>query len=435
MEQLVAAQGPLSVDDLVVVARSVGEALHAAHQAGILHRDVKPGNLLVERYASSSGSAWQVKLIDFGLAVRQEALRNTVRPWATGPKTTTAVSLAGTLDYSAPEQMGRLGQTPVDARADVYAFGRTCCFALFGTPQPSFQHWRQVPETLAELLGQCVLEDPRARPTDFGTVLESLKSLSRGTRPPSRSREPAQRPKPRTMLPGSDVAFAYPAVETQRDIPIEMVDPSRGHFELVPTPQEPMAAPSADEPRWSELQSDTRAVASPNLGSWPAPPAAPTFDFSQESVEEPSQDQPRARRRGNSSNGAMACGGCLLVLAVVGVGGMLLAWAAASSSKLASADRLWANGETAAAVTEYKGLLSGGNRAEVRPQLARLYRRVIDYEAGRGNTNEALNWIRKARLDFDLGQARESLTFDSAEAQQLWEAQKRPGTLPNMYGP
>src|SRR5262249_55950117 len=57
--------GPLAPDDLLELAQMVAEALHAAHARGILHRDVKPANLLVRREPS-----WRVKLIDFGLALK-----------------------------------------------------------------------------------------------------------------------------------------------------------------------------------------------------------------------------------------------------------------------------------------------------------------------------------------------------------------------------
>src|SRR5262249_33758837 len=104
LAEYVASKGPLSPDDLLALARPVAEGLQAAHARGVLHRDVKPANLLVRR----EGGGWQVKLIDFGLALRQNALRDTVStPGALG-RTVVGSSIAGTLDYAAPEQMGRL---------------------------------------------------------------------------------------------------------------------------------------------------------------------------------------------------------------------------------------------------------------------------------------------------------------------------------------
>src|SRR5205807_1481106 len=62
-----AREKPLAVSDLVEVARQVAEGLQAAHGKGILHRDVKPANLLV----SKQDKGWQAKLIDFGLALKR----------------------------------------------------------------------------------------------------------------------------------------------------------------------------------------------------------------------------------------------------------------------------------------------------------------------------------------------------------------------------
>jgi uracil-DNA glycosylase family 4 len=158
---------PLGVDDAVSVARQIAAGLQAAHSKGILHRDVKPANLLVAREGSRS-----VKLIDFGLALRRTG-RETMLATSS---TLVGSSIAGTLDYAAPEQMGK-SQAPVGPHSDVYGFARTLCFALFQTPQPLMRHWRSLPPALAELLESCLEEDPKQRPADFAAVLGVLDRL------------------------------------------------------------------------------------------------------------------------------------------------------------------------------------------------------------------------------------------------------------------
>jgi hypothetical protein len=111
-------RGPLPADEAVRVGRDVAAALGAAHRRGILHRDVKPQNILLD----ADGRA---RLTDFGSAKLDGQLGIT----GTG-------SLAGTLAYTAPEVLaGRRG----DARADVYALGLTLYYALTGElpPRPS----------------------------------------------------------------------------------------------------------------------------------------------------------------------------------------------------------------------------------------------------------------------------------------------------------
>src|SRR5213078_4265313 len=128
-------EGALPVADFLEMARQVAEALQAAHSQAILHRDVKPGNLLVRR----EGRGWQVRLIDFGLALRQSVLQSNSS--GSSARSVLGYSIAGTLDYAAPEQLGRLPGVAVGPPTDVYGFGKLCCYALFKTVQPLRKHW------------------------------------------------------------------------------------------------------------------------------------------------------------------------------------------------------------------------------------------------------------------------------------------------------
>jgi serine/threonine protein kinase len=102
--------GPLPVDQAVEYAAQILDALDAAHKKGITHRDLKPANILVTKHG--------IKLLDFGLA------KQTQSPLGDAAQTmqalTTAGQIVGTLQYLAPEQ---LQNQPVDARADLFAFG------------------------------------------------------------------------------------------------------------------------------------------------------------------------------------------------------------------------------------------------------------------------------------------------------------------------
>lgn len=166
--------GPVPAADLLPLLRLLVGGLQRAHARGILHRDVKPGNILVRR---GDRGTWDARLIDFGLALRARTGPSTQK--ASLDQTLAGSSIAGTLEYAAPEQMGRLSGVAVGPYSDVYGLARTCCFALFGTAQPTFQHWQKIPAPLAELLGRCLAESPRERPADCQVLLRDLDALPR----------------------------------------------------------------------------------------------------------------------------------------------------------------------------------------------------------------------------------------------------------------
>jgi serine/threonine protein kinase len=112
--RLVSADGALSPEDAAILIAQVGDGLDAVHAAGLVHRDVKPANVII-----GEGTEHDAYLTDFGLAKAMAA--------TTGLTTTGQV--IGTVDYMAPEQIeGRR----VDARTDVYALGCVLFWAVTG---------------------------------------------------------------------------------------------------------------------------------------------------------------------------------------------------------------------------------------------------------------------------------------------------------------
>ncbi len=164
LQALVAERGPLAPEEAAALGQGVAEALAAAHRRGIVHRDVKPRNVLVD-------GAGRPRLTDFGAARvdGQETLTETG-------------GLVGTLDYAAPELLsGSRG----DARADLHALGLTLYFALTGQlparraahlpPRPAEggHHPRdvrpEIPTWLDAVVARATAADPRRRfPTAAG---------------------------------------------------------------------------------------------------------------------------------------------------------------------------------------------------------------------------------------------------------------------------
>jgi hypothetical protein len=132
LAEIVREDGPLSVDRALGLAIQVADALAAAHQEGVIHCDVKPGNLLVD-------ADWRVRLVDFGIA--------RVTSSTTG---LTGETLQGSAQYVAPEQVEGAS---VDGRTDLYALGTVIYETLAGrTPFGG--------GTIASILARRLVTDP-----------------------------------------------------------------------------------------------------------------------------------------------------------------------------------------------------------------------------------------------------------------------------------
>ncbi|MEV5607444.1 protein kinase [Streptomyces sp. NPDC052225] len=214
------AKGPLSVAETAALGADVAEALTHAHGANIVHRDVKPSNILIDPTA-------RPYLTDFGIS----RLLDTTTRTATG-------ALIGTAAYLSPEQV--LGQ-PVGRPADVYALGLVLLECLTGhleydgTPleaaiarlhrQPTMPD--DLPRRLSDVLGAMTAMDEKERPTalDCAHLLaKAVEEAPTAARPSSHAvvtaREPEQEPRAdepthRTPL-RSDVRLAAPAQTGRR---------------------------------------------------------------------------------------------------------------------------------------------------------------------------------------------------------------------------
>src|SRR6202011_1495399 len=107
---------PLEITTFLRLAIGIAAALGQVHQRGLIHKDIKPANVLVN---SVTGQAW---LRGFGVASRLPRERQAPAP----PEV-----IAGTLAYMAPEQTGRMNRS-VDSRSDLYALGVTFYEMLTG---------------------------------------------------------------------------------------------------------------------------------------------------------------------------------------------------------------------------------------------------------------------------------------------------------------
>ncbi|HET6301156.1 serine/threonine-protein kinase [Microbacterium sp.] len=156
--------GPLTEREIALVGSELAAGLNAVHEAGLLHRDVKPSNVLLGA-ASAPGVGFRVKLADFGLAQLIGA----------EPVTTPGVVL-GTAAYLSPEQVRGQGSSPA---SDVYALGLVLIEAFTGV-RP-FGHTSGIGAVLARLLEPPTIPDeisPHWRP-----LLQQMTALDPAARP------------------------------------------------------------------------------------------------------------------------------------------------------------------------------------------------------------------------------------------------------------
>ena len=177
LRSLVQERGPLSVGETSRIADQIAGALDAAHRAALVHRDVKPANVLLAEN--------HLYLCDFGLAKQ-----------TTSAGTTQTGFFLGTLDYAAPEQ---IQGKPLDGRADVYAFGGVLYYCLTGEapyvrdseiallqahlndPPPVPSHVRsELPQAVDAVVARAMAKDPAARYATAGALATDLRRAAAG---------------------------------------------------------------------------------------------------------------------------------------------------------------------------------------------------------------------------------------------------------------
>lgn len=219
--------GPLPIDDALALVANVAAGLGAAHRAGVVHRDVKPANIVC-------GADGSPRLVDFGIA------RSTELTTMTMP-----ASVLGTASYLAPEQAR--GETPSPA-TDVYALGCVLYACLTGRPPfeadgplaVAYRHVHDqpvapgasragIPAGVDAFVLWALAKDPAARPADAAAFEDELRRMLRGE---------AVTPETTVALPAVDATMLLPTVGSAAAADaVELIDPA------------PLA-PAAPRPPW-----------------------------------------------------------------------------------------------------------------------------------------------------------------------------------------
>lgn len=189
-------EGELALDDVLDICAQIADALHAAHEAGVVHRDLKPDNVLLVPPGPWAGRLddrprrWDAKVLDFGIAL------------LAGPNRGDSGAIMGTPEYMAPEQ---LTGAAVDARADIYALGVSLFYAATGVLPFSGVELRDVVHkqlhaqppcpsdvgdvsgSLEDLILSMLAKNPAHRPTSMAGVARALRALRPAPALPARA--------------------------------------------------------------------------------------------------------------------------------------------------------------------------------------------------------------------------------------------------------
>ncbi len=186
LERLVKDFGPQPAERVIHILLQACDSLAEAHRRGLVHRDIKPGNIFLCRYAFKHDV---VKVLDFGLAKR------TRLDGEEDVRLSRAETVRGTPAYLSPELV--LGTETVDGRADIYALGCVAYWLLTGNlvfeaPSPTamiLAHVRQapvppsqrselaIPQELEALLMQCLAKEREARVPSAESLAQRLTQI------------------------------------------------------------------------------------------------------------------------------------------------------------------------------------------------------------------------------------------------------------------
>jgi serine/threonine protein kinase/Leucine-rich repeat (LRR) protein len=241
LDEYLKKKGNLTLPQIVRIAADTALGLAKAHKLGIVHRDIKPGNLWLE------APTGRVKILDFGLAKPVLA--------SEGAELTGSGAVMGTPAYMAPEQgMGK----PVDVRADLFSLGcvlyRLCTGKLpfdrptimailtaiaTEEPPPVREVNSSVPEPLAELIRRLMAKNPDHRPASAQDVVKELDRISAMLKTDSKAE--ASTSQPHVVYVPIAVSVIEPNPFADIGAPTEVED-SQSQVELAPRPPKKISA-------------------------------------------------------------------------------------------------------------------------------------------------------------------------------------------------
>ncbi len=307
LRDVIEEEGPLAVERSITIVRQVCLALDAAHRSGVIHRDIKPDNIVLEK---NNGQGELVKVLDFGIAKLKDGPSNEM-----GGRLTRQGVIIGSPHYLSPEQCQN---SELDARSDLYSLG-IVLYEMFTadvpfkaptpiavammhtTDKPSHVKEKRpdLPENIADVVMRTLEKDPVSRPQSAIEMAQELEraSLEAGVIVPP--------------LPGSGTAYTLPS-SSGTNIPLMSPDatfsgPTSTSRKITPELKSNLTTlsnnkfpntgslsseKSTSENKSSSEKSATGRLVFPNTGSIPKINDTPSFITSSASLPTPSTPAP-----------------------------------------------------------------------------------------------------------------------------------------------
>jgi eukaryotic-like serine/threonine-protein kinase len=220
LRQVMQEEGPQSPLRVCSIAKQAAAGLGAAHLLGMVHRDVKPDNIVL--LATPEGE--RAKVLDFGIAKLKEAT------WGDGLHTATGV-IIGTPQYFSPEQAKGMRSEELDGRSDLYSLGivmyqmltqqlpykadsavgwMMAHIQVAPAPIPIARPDLAIPDTLIDLVMQCLEKDRELRPPNAQDLIRRLERVEEKIRQPAKE---ASRVEPVVPIAGPSVTVPVPVVD------------------------------------------------------------------------------------------------------------------------------------------------------------------------------------------------------------------------------
>ncbi len=293
LETRIRENGPMSAADVTAIGLQMTNILHSLHRKDLIHRNLSPESVYIRKVKDEKTGElnWDVLLTEVSFAPKKW-----VKP--------VGVALASTdpIQFAPPEQRGEVKAGSLLPSADIHAMARVCCYALFRTADPTDEELDTLTKPFAELLLDCLEEEPHRRPPDCLSLVRrwekartaELDADAERSRPAAPPPKPASKSSPdinlsdRSKIPtksSEEIKLPAPKPTTKSSAEINLPDKPAS---------KPKPEPAQPEKPATKIRQDSAETARPAPASGRTAPVRTRAD---DEDDEPARDEKKQDRR------------------------------------------------------------------------------------------------------------------------------------------